>query len=53
MEEMRNMYKILVWKSERKRPLGRPWDDNIKMKLKEIWNVWIEFIWIRIGTTGL
>jgi hypothetical protein len=33
------MYKILVGKSEGKRPLGRPkrrWVDNIKMNLREI-----------------
>jgi len=39
MEEMRNAYKILVRKSEGKRPLGRPrhrWKDNIIMDLREI-----------------
>jgi hypothetical protein len=44
MGEMR----ILVRKSEGKRPLGRPrrrWEDNIKMC--------IEFIWFRTGTGGL
>jgi hypothetical protein len=37
--ENRNAYRILVGKSERKRPLGRPrrrWVDNIKMDLREI-----------------
>jgi hypothetical protein len=37
--EMRNVYKILVRKSEGKRPFGRPkhrWKDNIRMDLKEI-----------------
>jgi hypothetical protein len=36
MGEKRNTYKILVGKSEGKRPLGRPihmWRDNIKMDL--------------------
>jgi hypothetical protein len=36
---MRNAYKILVWKPERKRPLGRPrrrWKDNIRMDLREM-----------------
>jgi hypothetical protein len=36
MVEMRNAYKILVRKPERKRPLGRSrhmWEDNIKMDL--------------------
>jgi hypothetical protein len=39
MEEMKNLYKVLVGKPERKRPLGRPrrrWEDNIRMELKEI-----------------
>jgi len=46
-EEMRNVYKILVGKSERKIPLGRPrrrWEDNIRMDLREIrWEV-VEWI---------
>jgi hypothetical protein len=36
---IRNAYRILVRKPERKRPLGIPrdrWEDNIKMHLKEI-----------------
>jgi hypothetical protein len=39
MGEKRNAYRVLVGKSERKRPLGRPrckWKDNIKMGLREI-----------------
>jgi hypothetical protein len=35
---LRNSYKILVGKPERKRPLGSPWrrwEDNIKMDLQE------------------
>jgi hypothetical protein len=39
MGEMRNAYKILVGKPERKRPLRRPghrWEDNIKVDLREI-----------------
>jgi hypothetical protein len=39
MGEKRNVYRLLVGKSERKRPLGRPrrrWIDNIKMDLLEI-----------------
>jgi hypothetical protein len=39
MGEMRNVYRLLVGKPERKRPLGRPrrrWMDNIKMELLEI-----------------
>jgi hypothetical protein len=41
MGEIRNAYKILVGKPERKRPLGRPihrWDNNMRMYLREI--VW-------------
>jgi hypothetical protein len=37
----RNVYRVLVGKSERKRPLGRPrprWENGIKMDLREI--VW-------------
>ena len=33
------MYRVLVGKSEPKRPLGRPrrrWEDNIKMDLQEV-----------------
>jgi hypothetical protein len=39
MEEKRNLYRLLVGKSEGKRPLGRPrrkWIDNIKMDILEI-----------------
>jgi hypothetical protein len=39
MEEKRNVYRLLVGKSEGKRPLGRPrrrWIGNIKMDLLEI-----------------
>jgi hypothetical protein len=38
MGGMRNAYKILVGKPERKRPLGRPrrtWEDNIKIYIGE------------------
>jgi hypothetical protein len=39
MGEGRNVYRILVGKSEGKRPLERPrrrWEDAIKMDLREI-----------------
>jgi hypothetical protein len=35
---MRVVYKMLVGKHERKRPLGRPrykWEDNIRMDLRK------------------
>ena len=39
MEEGRGVHKVLVGKSEGKRPLGthkRRWEDNIKMDLEEV-----------------
>jgi hypothetical protein len=57
MGEDRGVHRVLVGKTEGKRPLGRPrrrWKDNIKMDLQEVgglvmgtgWN------WLRIGTDG-
>jgi len=46
--EGRGVYRIMMGKPERKRPLGRPrrrWDDYIKMELQEVgcWGTdWIE-----------
>jgi hypothetical protein len=39
MVERRGVYRVLVWKPEGKRPLGRPkhrWEENIKMDLLEV-----------------
>ena len=39
MGESRGVYRVLVGKSEGKRPLGRPrrrWEDSIKMDLQEV-----------------
>jgi hypothetical protein len=39
MGEWRDVYRILVWRPESKRPLERPryrWEDNIKMDIREI-----------------
>jgi hypothetical protein len=39
MGEERGVQRVLVWKYEGKRPLGRPrsrWEDNIKMDLQEL-----------------
>jgi transcription termination factor 2 len=47
MEEKRNVYRLLVGKSEGKRPLGRPrrrWVDNIRMDLGEV--EWGDVDWI-------
>jgi hypothetical protein len=50
MGDMRNSYKTLIGKLERKRPLRRPrrrWEDNIRMVLKEI--VWEAVVWIHVA----
>jgi hypothetical protein len=39
MEEGRGVYRVLVGRSEGRRPLGRPrlrWEDNIKIDLQEM-----------------
>jgi hypothetical protein len=51
----RNAYRILVGKLEGKKPLGkhtRRWEDNIKIYLIQDEVIWIELIWLRIGTNG-
>jgi hypothetical protein len=65
MGEKRNAYRLLMGKSEGKRPLGRPrrrWVDNIRMDLGEVgWGdvdwighgvMWTGLVWLRIGTGG-
>jgi hypothetical protein len=57
MGEERKVYKVLVVKTEGKRPLGRPrrtWEDGIRMDLSEIGlgGGWIGFDWLRTGTGG-
>ena len=47
MGESRDVYMVLVGKSERKRPLGRPrhrWEYNIKMDLQEVGYVGMDWI---------
>jgi hypothetical protein len=47
IRETKNAYRILVGKSEGKRPLGKPrrkWVDNIKIDLREIG--WYGIDWI-------
>jgi hypothetical protein len=56
MGEGRNVYRVLVGKPERKRPLERPRrrsENGVKMDLREIgWGVWSGFTWLRIGIIG-
>jgi hypothetical protein len=50
LKEKRNVYRFLVGKPERRRPLGRPirrWVDNIRMYLVEV-----GWVWPRIATSG-
>jgi hypothetical protein len=49
------VYRILVGKSEGKRPPGRSrhkWDDSSKMDLKYDWVVWTAFIYLGMGIGG-
>ena len=56
MGERSGVYKGLVRKPKRKKPLGRSrrrWEDNIKMDLKKVGRgVWTGLSWLRIGTGG-
>ena len=50
MVERRGVYRVLVGKSEGKRPLGRPerrWEDNIKENLQEVGCRCMD--WIELG----
>jgi hypothetical protein len=45
MGERGGVYRVVVGKTEEKRPLGRPrlrWEDNIKMDLQEVGMDWIK-----------
>ena len=47
MVERRSVYRVLVRKSEGKRPFGRPrrrWEDNIKMNPQEVGCVGVDWI---------
>jgi hypothetical protein len=56
MGEKRSVYRVLVGRTEGKKPLGRSrrrWEDNIKMDLQEVGcGAWAVLIWLRIGTCG-
>jgi hypothetical protein len=50
MGEERNVYRVLIGKLERKRPLGRPscrWEDGIRVDLGEIG--WGSVGWIQLA----
>jgi hypothetical protein len=54
LTEKRNVYRLLVVKPEKKRPLGRPryaWLNNIRMVLEK-WDGVMRtgIVWLRIGT---
>jgi hypothetical protein len=53
--ELRHAYKVLVRKTEGKRPLGRPrskWEDDVKINVKEKWCVSTTFVWLSIGSSS-
>jgi hypothetical protein len=54
--ERRDVYRVLLGKSEGKTPLGKPrhrWEVSIKMDLREVGRgSWAGLIWLRIGTAG-
>ena len=53
MGEERGEYRVLVGKSEGKRPLGRPrhrWVDNIRMDLQEVGCGYMDWIWLAQDT---
>ena len=56
MGERIEVYRVLVGKTEGKRPLGRPrrrWVDNINMDFQEVgFGGWNGSSWLRIGTGG-
>jgi hypothetical protein len=56
MEERRGAYRVLVGKSEGRRPLGRRtrrWKDNIEMDLQKVaLRTWTGLIWLMLGTGG-
>lgn len=54
MGELEKLYKVLVGRSERKRPPGHSWcrcEDKIKMKLNHLgWRLWAGLSHLRIRT---
>ena len=56
MGKRRGAYRILVGRSEGRRPLGRPrlrWWDDIKIDLQEVgWGTLTRLIWLMIAIGG-
>jgi hypothetical protein len=56
MGKRRGPYRVLVWRPDGKRPLGRRrrrWEDNVKIDLQEVGRTaWTGLIWLRIGTVA-
>jgi hypothetical protein len=56
MGEERGVHRVLVGRSEAKRPLGRRrrrWEDNIKLDFRQIVSMGrTGFSWLRIGSSG-
>ena len=55
MGEGKCVHRVLVGKSEGKRPLGKPsrrGEDNIKLDIWEVGGVEPGWSWLRIGTGG-
>jgi hypothetical protein len=54
--ERRGVYRVLVGKSEGRKPLGKPrrkWEENIKMHLRTVGlGAWTGSIWLMIGIGG-
>jgi transposase len=52
MHGIGEIYKIVVGKSEGKRPLGRPCVDGKMILELVVWKLWSGCIWLRIGASG-
>jgi hypothetical protein len=57
MGDRRGAYRVLVARTDGKRPLGRLrriWEDNIEIKIHEVGSgTWNGLIWLRTGTGGV
>ena len=56
MGDSRGLYRVMVGKTEEKRPLGRSgrrWEDNVKMDIQELGcGTWAGLIWFRMVRGG-